>query len=59
MPRSSRSYVRTLACQRGSTMVGYSSLALLVAIAAIILLGYPDIEAGGPPQRSIGTTSSD
>ena len=41
-------------------MVGYSSLALLTAIAAIMLLGYADTEAGGAPhQRAIGTISSD
>jgi hypothetical protein len=41
-------------------MVGYSSLALLVAIAAITLLGYADSETGGAShQRAIGTVSSD
>ena len=41
-------------------MVGYSSLALLTAIAAITLLGHADTEAGGaPPQRAIGAMSSD
>jgi hypothetical protein len=59
MPRAIPSYIRALACQRGATMVGYSSLALLVAIAAITLLGPPDTEAGGPHQRAVGTTSSD
>ena len=44
--------LRTLACRRGSTMVGYSSLALLVAIAAITLLGHADTEAGAPHQRA-------
>lgn len=60
MPRSLPSCIRALACRRGSTMVGYSSLALLTAIAAIMLLGYADTEAGGAPhQRAIGTISSD
>ena len=41
-------------------MVGYSSLALLTAIAAITLLGRADTDTGGPPhQRAIGTVSSD
>lgn len=60
MPRSLPSCIRALACRRGSTMVGYSSLALLMAIAAITLLGRADTEAGGAPhQRAIGTSSSD
>ncbi len=40
-------------------MVGYSSLALLVAIAAITLLGHADTETGAPQQHAIGTVSSD
>ena len=36
---------RLLASERGSTLVSYSSLVLLVAIAAIALLGQGD--AGG------------
>jgi hypothetical protein len=59
MPRSIPSCIRALACRRGSTMVGYSSLALLVAIAAITLLGHADPEAGTPHQRAVGTLSSD
>ena len=59
MPRSIRSCIRALACRRGSTMVGYSSLALLVAIAAITLLSYANTETGAPHQRAIGTISSD
>jgi len=50
---------RVLACRRGSTLVGYSSLALLVAIAAITLLGHADTEAGISHQRAIGTISSE
>ena len=53
------SCLRALACRRGSTMVGYSSLALLVAIAAITLLGRADTEAGAPHQRAVGAISSD
>lgn len=37
--------LRALACERGSTLVGYSSLVLLVAIAAITLL-HADFGAG-------------
>ena len=60
MPRSAPSCIRALACRRGSTMVGYSSLALLMAIAAITLLGHADTETGGTPQqRAIGTVASD
>jgi hypothetical protein len=41
-------------------MVGYSSLALLVAIAAITLLGHANTETGGASdQRAVGTTTSD
>jgi hypothetical protein len=57
MPSSLPSWVRALACRRGSTMVGYSSLALLVAIAAITLLWHA--ETGAPYQRTVGTHSSD
>lgn len=59
MPRALPSCIRAFACRRGSTMVGYSSLALLVAIAAITLLGHADTEAGAPHRRAVGTISSD
>lgn len=59
MPPSVPSCLRALACRRGSTMVGYSSLALLVAIAAITLLSHADTEAGAPPHRAVGIISSD
>jgi hypothetical protein len=61
MPPSVPSFIQALACRRGSTMVGYSSLALLVAIALITLLGHTDTEAGGAPHppRAIGSTASD
>ena len=49
---------RVFACRQGSTMVGYSSLALLVAIAAITLLGHPGIEAGVSRPPAIGGISS-
>ncbi|SEP42350.1 hypothetical protein SAMN02990966_06014 [Rhodospirillales bacterium URHD0017] len=57
MARSIRSCIRALACRRGSTMVGYSSLALLVAIAAITLLSHANTETDVPHQRGVGTTS--
>jgi hypothetical protein len=59
MPPFMPSCIRALACRRGSTTVGYSSLALLVAIAAITLLGRADTDAGAPHQRAVGTISSD
>lgn len=40
-------------------MVGYSSLALLVAIAAITLLTHADSETGAPHARAVGAASSD
>jgi len=54
MARSLASCIRALACRRGSTMVGYSSLALLVAIAAITLLGHADNETGGLTRQRAG-----
>ena len=60
MLRAALSCIRVITCQRGSTLVGYSSLALLMAIAAITLLGHADTEPGGAShQRTIGTISSD
>ena len=59
MLRAVPSCLRVLACRRGSTMVGYSSLALLVAIAAITLLGHADTETGGASsRRAAGSISS-
>ena len=40
-------------------MVGYSSLALLVAIAAITLLTHADSESSVPHPRAAGAASSD
>lgn len=48
---------RLFACARGSTMVGYSSLVLLVAIAAITLLGRADA-VGDKTPRPAATVSS-
>jgi len=50
--------IRVLACERGSTLVGYSSLALLVAIAAITLLARPDVGTGAV-QRPASTLASE
>jgi uncharacterized membrane protein YjdF len=38
------------ACECGSTLVGYSSLALLVAIAAIALLEWPTAIGSDAPR---------
>jgi len=59
MARSLPSCIRALACRRGSTMVGYCSLALLAEIAAINLLRHADAEPRAPHQRAVGTISSD
>jgi hypothetical protein len=49
-----------LACKRGSTLVGYSSLVLQVVIAAITLVTKPDVDAGNDPhRRTIGAAYSD
>ena len=36
---------RLLVCPRGTVLVGYTSLMLLVAVAAIIMLGHVDSHA--------------
>ena len=52
--------LRVIACDRGASFVGYSSLALLVAIAAITLLARADTGHGsGGQQRPAGAISSD
>ena len=48
--------LRALDCREGSTLVGYSSLALLVAIAALTLLAGPD---GAPAMRAHPVAASD
>lgn len=54
------SAVGVLACRRGSTLVSYSSLALLVVIAAITLMTKADVDPVSVPHRHpIGTPSSD
>jgi hypothetical protein len=49
---------RLLACVRGSTLVGYSSLMLLFAIAAITVLGRVNAGDSEPP-RNLNAISSD
>ena len=58
MLRAALSCIRVITCQRGSTLVGYSSLALLVAIAAITLLGRGNTEGDGAPHHRTAPTIS-
>ena len=55
MTRSGSFWKRLKACARGSMLVGYSSLALLVALAAIMLLAPHDTGLGGNRSRPAGT----
>jgi hypothetical protein len=48
---------RFLACHRGSALVGYTSLMLLFAVAAIAILGHAS--GGTEPARATSVTSSD
>ena len=48
--------LRALDCQEGTTLVGYSSLVLLVAIAALTLLASP---SGAPPAPRPAATLSE
>jgi hypothetical protein len=58
MARAILACIRALACCRGSTMVAYSS-GLLIAIAAITLLGHADTETGSASrQRAVEAASS-
>ena len=58
--RSGSLWTRLRACARGSMLVGYSSLALLVALAAITLLAPHDMGiGGGQPQRPTGAAPTD
>jgi hypothetical protein len=53
-------WARLKTCARGSMLVGYSSLALLVALAAIMLLAQPDMGlGGGRPRPAIGAAPAD
>ena len=58
--RSGSFWRRLKACARGSMLVGYSSLALLVALAAITLLAPRNMGlGGGQPQHTPGTAPTD
>jgi hypothetical protein len=48
---------RLLACARGTAMVGYTSLMLLLAVAAVAMLGHAS--GGAKAVRNASTTSPD
>jgi hypothetical protein len=48
---------RLLACARGAALVGYTSLMLLFAVAAVAMLGHAS--DGAKPVRNASTTSPD
>ena len=48
---------RLLSCARGAALVGYTSLMLLTAVAAIAMLGHAT--GGAKPTRNANVTSSD
>jgi hypothetical protein len=48
---------RLLACHRGSALVGYTSLMLLFAVAAVAILGHAS--GGTEPARATNIISSD
>jgi hypothetical protein len=48
---------RLLSCARGAALVGYTSLMLLTAVAAIAMLGHAS--GGAKPTRNANVTSSD
>jgi hypothetical protein len=48
---------RLLSCVRGAALVGYTSLMLLTAVAAIAMLGHAN--GGAKPTRNANVTSSD
>jgi hypothetical protein len=47
---------RLLSCVRGAALVGYTSLMLLTAVAAIAMLGHAS--GGAKPTRNANVTSS-
>jgi hypothetical protein len=57
MQRAIAAARRLLACARGGALVGYTSLMLLTAVAAIAMLGYASGSA--KPTRNTNVTSSD
>jgi hypothetical protein len=57
--RALRPLLEVLACERGTGLVGYSSLALLVAIAVLTLLTRADTPGAALQHRPATTTSTD
>ena len=57
MQRAIAAARRLLGCARGAALVGYTSLMLLTAVAAIAMLGYASGSA--KPTRNANVTSSD
>jgi hypothetical protein len=57
MQRALATTRRLLACDRGSALVGYTSLMLLFAVAAVAILGHAS--SGTEPARSSNIISSD
>jgi hypothetical protein len=57
MQRAIAGVRRLLACARGAALVGYTSLMLLFAVAAVAMLGYASGDA--KPVRNASTTSPD
>jgi hypothetical protein len=57
MQRAIAAARRLLACTRGGALVGYTSLMLLFAVAAIAMLGHAS--GGAKPARNANITSSD
>ena len=57
MQRAIAAARRLLSCARGGALVGYTSLMLLTAVAAIAMLGHAN--GGAKPTRNANVTSSD
>jgi hypothetical protein len=57
MQRAIAAARRLLSCARGGALVGYTSLMLLTAVAAIAMLGHAS--GGAKPTRNANVTSSD
>jgi Flp pilus assembly pilin Flp len=57
MQRAIAAARRLLRCARGATLVGYTSLMLLTAVAAIAMLGHAS--GGAKSSRNASVTASD
>ena len=57
MLRATETARRLLSCARGAALVGYTSLMLLFAVAAIAVLGHSG--NGAKPMRNADISSSD